>query len=257
MVKVSFGDFFANLAAGLNLVKVPRLAYVTTEADLALELLGRHGGPIPFICANHKGAFFQNGIGRQTNSWAGHAGIYVGKKRGEAIRQRFPELLKTRDLPGLITPVKGALPAVPAKPKAYEVIESQATVALTSWPDTIHGDIQAVAFPRKLTDKWTDEQISKILYDAYSLYGAPYDVFEIARHTGFWFLPKLKQINVCSSLVSVALSKGDPEIEPWFKARKLCVHEAPPAALGRYLFASDKYTPVVFRCNLEEARAKI
>jgi len=255
MIKMDFIPFLSNLAAGLGLVKVPRVSYVETDTDRALRLIEEHGGPTPFICANRHGTFFQNGIGRQTNSWAGHAGIHVGEKFGRIIREKYPFLLKPRNLPGIIGPLKNALPPVPAEPKPYEVIESQATVALTSWPETIHRDIQAVAFLRK----WTDQQIDDILYDAYYYYGAPYDVPEIARHTGFWFLPKFKQIAVCSSRAAVSISKGDDKIAPWMKvcAQRKCIHEATPADLGRYLFNNENYTPVAFRCNLEEARAKI
>lgn len=255
MIKVNFADFFADLAAGLGLISVPRIAYIEADTTKALRLIERHGGPTPFICADSRGAFFQNGIGRQTNSWAGHAGIHVGEDFGNRMRKKHPELLKPRPAAGLFTDHDYTLPPVPAEAKSFEIIESQATVSLTSWPETIHDGIQAVAFLRD----WTDSQIDRILYAAYRMYGAAYDVFEIARDCGFWMVPKLKLIHVCSSFTAVSLAQGNDEIEAWMKlhAAKKDVYEATPADLGRYLFSNKKYMPIFFRCDPMEARKKI
>lgn len=255
IIKIPFTDFFANLAAALGIIPVKSIKLIETDCGAALARMEEHGGPIPFVCCDAGTPFFQQGIRRQTNSWAGHAGLFVGSRNAKILRQKFPDLLQPRPLEGIIPGTKAAdLPPIPPEALPYEVIESKATVALTSWPDTIHPpNIQAVAFLRD----WTDSQAAAILHATYKFYGAPYDVFEIGRDSGFFWWPKFNQIKCCASLTGKGMSAGDPDIKSWMDDHKIDIEECSPAELGRYLFDFKPFEPLAFRCDLQEARAKI
>ena len=252
MAKVDVTDFAEDLAAGIGIIPVKQLKIVKTDVEGDLAGLDDHGGPIPFICRNSDGAFFQSGIERQTNSWAGHAGLFVGKRNAQIIRAKCPYLLQSRRVSGLFTDHDWVLPPVPAEARDYEVIESQITININDMREVVREGMQAVSFVRD----WTDSQTGDILEAAYKMFGAPYDILEIA-HDVFPWVPNPTQLKVCSSFTLSALAKGDPDLLDWMKAHNVDPEAASPADLGRYLFSNAAYQPVAFRCDLAEARGTV
>ena len=251
-IKVDVLPLIEDVAAGLGIIPVKSLKLVATDIEASLAALNEHGGPIPFICDDSGKPFLQQGIRRQTNSWAGHAGIFVGKRNGDILRAKYPDLLQPRPLAGLITDHDLTLPPVPCPAQENETIEEHAEgVVLYDMRRVVAQGMQAVAF----IPNFDDSQIGDILHEAYRLYGSPYDVLEIAHDA--LGTPDPGQIFVCSSYTVNALAKGDDQIIPWMLAHGVDPQRATPGDLGHYLFGNTFYSPVVFSCNLDEAKAKV
>ena len=252
IVKVDVLPLIEDVAAGIGIIPVKSLKLVSTDIEAGLAALNEHGGPIPFVCDDSGSPFLQQGIRRQTNSWAGHAGIFVGKRNGDILRVKYPDLLQSRTLAGLMTDHDLILPPVPCPAQDNETIEEHVEgVVLYDMRRVVAQGMQAVAF----VPNFDDSQIGDILHEAYRLYGSPYDVLEIAHDA--LGTPDPSQIFVCSSFAVNALAKGDDQIIPWMLAHDIDPERATPADLGRYLFSSQIYTPVVFSCDLSEAKEKV
>jgi hypothetical protein len=250
------------VGAMMGMLPVKTLKHVETDNEMLLEGLEKHGGPSPFICTSENSPAFQRGIKRITNSWAGHAGLHVGQARGKQIRIKHPDLLKPRKLPEDEWQGKILMP-VPYSTNENEVIESQTLINTNILANIVRQGEQAVVFVRE----WTDPEIDAILYAAYYLYGAPYDIFEI----GNWvlpFIPNSHVLRVCSDFVEcalegedptvkVALRKGDKDIRQWLIVNKIDPDKVSPADLGRYLFTNKLYRPIAFNCDAVEALEKV
>lgn len=251
-----------DVAAGFGWLPIKQLAYVETPNSRLLAQLEEHGGPIPYITCGRNPGFFQRGISYDSDSFAQHAGTYVGKKNGEAIRKLHPDLLKPRELPhdrwqGHI------LPPVPAAVNDHETIESQALINTDTMINAVRDGEQVVAFVRD----WTVPQIDAILYALYFLYGAPYDVFEISKHV-FPGFPNPRYLKVCSSYQETGLEGRDPNLEdgpmrgdvsmgPWLVQHGSSPEQCTPGHCGRYFFENSLYRPVAINCDLAEAREKV
>lgn len=256
---------FESLAYSLGLLPIKQLHYVRTNNAALREQVRAHGTVSPYICASRKPGFFGRGISGRTKSWTQHSGLAVPREAAERVRRNHPDLLGSRILPGSVPRSDGynwPLPAVSDCRHDVEVIESQATIAINDFSAVTRDSEQVILFLRD----WTPEQEDAILYAAYYLYGAPYDVFEIAGHEFVFFNPK--KIYVCSSYVTHALrgrdpinpgtERGDNRLSEWFRVQDIDISRCWPHHAGVYLLAAKLYHNVLaFNCFLDEAMAKI
>jgi hypothetical protein len=199
---------------------------------------------------------------RVTDSATGHAGLFVGKQRGQQIRVKHPDLLSYRQLPEDEWQGHILMP-IPRNVLDYEIIESQALINTNTFSNAIKDGEQVIAFIRD----FSDSQIDAILYAAYYMYGAPYDIFEIAKWI-FPFIPNPNALKVCSSYVECALEGerpdvrrgndyGDISVHDWLETNGYDPEKVSPGALGKYLFSNSLYTPIAFNCDIKEAKEKI
>jgi hypothetical protein len=248
---VQEANLWEGLAGGFGWLPIPQMSVVKTDVATAMQMMEDHGGPAPMLCCSDTPGFFERGISRVTNSWSQHAALFVGKRNGQMIRAKHPDLLKARELQG--DNWQGhILPPVPASTNDFEVIESQALINTNTLPNFTGEGRQMVAFLRD----WTDSEIDAVLYKAYSMYGAPYNLFDIAKYL-FPLVPNPHFIKVCSTYVECAVSERDAYMTDWLRAGGVDPDQCSPGDVGRYFFSNTKYTPVLFRCNLREAKTKI
>jgi|GEM_PF-6669859 hypothetical protein len=264
-IEIINGNFLEDLAAGIGLLPIVQIPIVKTDNEKLLDELEEHGGPIPYLtCHNPNPGFYQRGISRHGRTWAQHAGIFVGERNAKLIRMKHPDLMMPRRIPGVTTEA-GILPRVPAAVKENELIESQMQINLNTMRAAVGDGEQVVAFIRD----WTYSQIDAILYAAYFLFGAPYDIFEIANYIWGW-VPNPHALKACSTFTETALEgrdpnsdaenlpmRGDRDINAWLRLHNVDPDRCSPGDVGKYLFNAPAYRPVAFNCSLEDARAKI
>ena len=271
MIRLEFinGSLVPDMLAGLGILQVPHLTTVDeTDDQIAakLALIAANNGPVFYVSTNDPAQFFNRSVMYHTKSWASHSGVIIPEGWAREVRLQYPNLLQRRTLDDVLTDIR-ILPPVPAEVKGMEVVESQATVAISDPAAVVKRGEFMVAFLRD----WTDAQAMAITRAAYWLYGAPYDVWEIARKVGLPF-PKFKQIFVCSSLTAWAAwgknpdlreddpinePRGDTQMRQWFIDRQIDPDEPTPADDARYWFSNGLFRLLAFRCNLAEAWAKI
>jgi hypothetical protein len=244
-------SFLTGISAGLGITPILKLRDVKTDVKSDLALLDDHGGPIPFITCSSTPGFYQKAICGVTHSFAQHSGIFIGKRFGDLMRIKHPDILKPHDLPGDEWQGK-ILPGCPEKAMDYEVIESQITINTNTMKNIVREGEQVIAFVRD----WTDSEVDAILYSAYMRFGAPYDILEIGNYVWGW-IPNPHFLKVCSTFVESAIEKGDSEIREWIISHNGDPEKCSPADVGKYFFSNILYKPVSFNCAIEEAKDKI
>jgi len=172
-----------------NKVEFVKTDYAVFVRDLA------PGSPV--LTSAVEPGFFARGIRAVTGMPWDHTLNYVGRSAGQAIRERFPELLAPRF--AIFQGKSCQLKAIPPEAVLHEIVESGPTVEINSL-DKYNTDktcLEAWSRP------YTQQQLESFLFNLYLMVGMPYDVGEIGAHVGI--LPNTTENN---SLIQIQTNAG-------------------------------------------------
>ena len=235
-------DTWRGIQMMLGTIKTPELPVVGTDNDVLLKALDTAGGFGIAVTRTVNPGFmaFQRGIEGMTRSYWGHAQFLIGEKVAAEARRRNPGMLRINRGP------LGEL--IPPTPSLFEIVESQAMVAVSDFRSNIAKGEQAIAF---VNPSWTFEQRVAMAICAYSWVGHLYDIFEIGKYV-FPGLPNPHWLKVCSTLVAEIIAAADPSFDAWCVAHNIDPQMLPPRDI--FAFASDRgFVPYSFGCSYQDA----
>lgn len=249
---------FYGVLGGLGLVPLKDIPWAVTDNDLLLDdLMQRIDlGEGPWILCTRRilrqAGFFQKSIQAVTDSIWQHNALLIGKYWGKRARMANPDLLDKRESPRWVRSSwqpKVMIGGIDKIPMPFECIESQMYVATKSLKKMIKPGDQVIAFTNP---HWTDEQRLKIVLEAYSWYGEPYDVLEIARRIFPW-VPNSKRQKVCSTQLATWVSAGDYTMHAWARRHGLNPEYLAPRDIFNYCVDTGAYGNTDINCSLEDA----